>query len=219
MANLNVAVILSGCGYLDGAEINEVVLTLLSLEKRGVNYQCFAPDIEQYHVVNHLTGEQTSEKRNVLIESARIVRGKVKPITECDSSNFGALIVPGGFGVAKNLSTFAFEGSNFKLQPDLLKICQSFIGKAVGYICIGPALLPIIYEKNIKLTIGNDKDTNDIIKSLGGSPVNCGVADVVVDNENKIVSTPAYMLANNINEAHQGIDKLVEKTLALAEHK
>lgn len=219
MANLNVAVILSGCGYLDGAEINEVVLTLLSLEKRGVNYQCFAPDIEQYHVVNHLTGEEMSEKRNVLIESARIVRGNVKPIIECDSADFDVLIVPGGFGVAKNLSNFAFEGNNFKLQPDILKVCQSFIGKAVGYICIAPTLLPIIYGKNIKLTIGNDQNTNNIIKSLGGSPVNCLVDDVVVDVENKIVSTPAYMLANNINDAHQGIDKLVEKTLALAEHK
>lgn len=219
MSKLNVAVIFSGCGYLDGAEINEAIVTLLSLEKRGVHYECFAPDIEQYHVINHLTGEQTTEKRNVLVESARIVRGKVKPVTECDSTKFDALIVPGGFGVAKNLSNFAFEGQNCKLQSDVLKVCQSFIGKAVGYICIAPVLLPIIYRKEIKLTIGNDENTNNVIKSLGGFPVICDVDNIVVDEENKIVTTPAYMLANNIYEAYQGIDKLVEKTLLLAEKK
>lgn len=219
MSKLNVAIILSGCGYLDGAEINEVVVTLLSLEKRGINYACFAPDIDQYHVVNHLTGEQTPEKRNVLIESARIVRGKVKSITDCDSTKFDALIVPGGFGVAKNLSNFAIEGKNCKLQPEILKTCQEFIGKAVGYICIAPALLPIIYKKDIKLTIGNDENTNKVIRDLGGCPVNCAVDNIVFDEENKIVTTPAYMLANNIYEAYKGIDKLVEKTLAMAEGK
>ncbi|MFP3014692.1 MAG: isoprenoid biosynthesis glyoxalase ElbB [Arsenophonus sp.] len=219
MSNVNMAVILSGCGYLDGAEINEVILTLISLEKRGINYQCFAPDINQYHVINHLTGEEMSEKRNVLIESARIVRGKVKTIAECYSSNFDALIVPGGFGVAKNLSTFAFDGINFKLLPDILKVCQSFIGKPVGYICIAPVLLLAIYKKNIKLTIGKDQNINDLIENLGGSPINCKATDVVIDVENKIVSTPGYMLANNINTANQGINKLIEKILELLHNK
>lgn len=216
MGKINTAVILSGCGHLDGSEIQEVVFTLLSLEKRGANYKCFAPDIEQHHVINHVTSEKIYEKRNVLIESARIVRGKIQSLKKCDSKNFNALIVPGGLGVVKNLSNFSLEKTNFKLQPDFLKICQSFIGKAVGYICIAPALLPVIYKKAIKLTIGNDKDKINIIKNLGGIPINCNANDIVVDIENKIVSTPAYMLANNMNEAYNGIDKLVKKTLSLA---
>lgn len=215
MSNLNVAIILSGCGHLDGAEISEVVLTLLALEKRKVSYQSFAPNMDQFHVINHITGNITSEKRNVLVESARILRGKVKSIEECNSSNFDALIIPGGLGVAKNLSNFAFEKNSFQLQSDVLKVCQDFIGKPVGYICIAPALLPIIYGKNINLTIGKDKNTRNILKNLGAIINNCDFDDVVIDFENKIVSTPAYMLAKNVNEAYQGIDKLVEKMLFL----
>lgn len=215
MNNINIAIILSGCGHLDGTEISEVVLTLLSLEKRGINYQSFSPNIDQYHVINHITGKTMHERRNVLIESARIVRGKVKPVQECNYSKFDALIVPGGLGVAKNLSNFAFEKNNIKIQPDILKICQKFIGKPVGYICIAPVLLPIIYGKHVKLTIGKDVNINNIIKVLGGTTINCDFDDVVIDTENKIVSTPAYMLAKNINEAYQGIDKLVEKILSL----
>lgn len=215
MKNINVAILLSGCGHLDGSEISEVILTLLALEKRGVNYESFSPDMNQFHVIDHVTKKITSEKRNILVESARIVRGKIKSIKECDISNFNALIVPGGLGVIKNLSNFAFEKNNVKLQSDVLKVCRSFIGKPVGYICIAPALLPIIYGKNIKLTIGTDKNINGIVKKLGGSAINCNFDNIVVDVENKIVSTPAYMLAKNINEAYQGIDKLVEKTLLL----
>ncbi|AMA64902.1 Enhancing lycopene biosynthesis protein 2 [Candidatus Arsenophonus lipoptenae] len=218
-SDFNVAVILSGCGYLDGSEISEVILTLFSLERKGINYQCFAPNIEQCEVIDHLTGKQICEKRNVLLESARIVRGKVKSITECNALYFNALIVPGGFGVTKNLSDFASLGINFKLKIDILKICRSFIGKAVGYICIAPILLPLIYGKNIKLTIGNNQKINDIVNSLGGVAINCTVDDIIVDIKNKVISTPGYMLANNISEAYRGIDKLVGKILELSDYK
>lgn len=139
-----VAVILSGCGVQDGAEIHESVLTLLRLDQRGVEVQCFAPNIAQHHVINHLTGEEMPESRNVLVESARIARGAIKDIREADADEFDALIIPGGFGAAKNLSNFAVEGANCSVQTELLALAEAFAesGKPVGLICVSPALLP-----------------------------------------------------------------------------
>ena len=138
-----VAVVLAGCGVYDGAEINEAVLTLLALEQQGADYQCFAPDIEQMHVVNHLTGEvMAGEKRNVLVEAARIARGNIKPVTEARVDQFDALLVPGGFGAAKNLSDFAVKGAAMTVQPDFLKFAQAMhtAGKPIGLICIAPTM-------------------------------------------------------------------------------
>lgn len=210
-----VAVILSGNGFFDGAEINETVLTLLAIEINGLEYECFAPNRKQYHVINHMTGEEMLESRNIMIEAARIVRGKIRPLTECNANDFSALLVPGGFGVAKNFSDFAFKGEDATLCSDVLTVCQDFKGKPTGYMCIAPALLPKIYGEGVVLTIGNDKDTISVINKSGGVHENATVDQIVVDLENKVVCTPAYMLAMSISDAQKGIDKLVAKVKEL----
>ena len=213
-----VAVILSGCGVFDGAEIHESVLTLMSLEEKGAEYQCFAPDVDQHHVINHLNGEEMSETRNVLVESARIARGNVKPVTELDASQFDALLFPGGFGAAKNLSDFAFKGKDCQVEANTLKAAQAFVqaNKPIGFICIAPAMIPHVYGESAQLTIGNDADTAAAIEAMGGNHVCCPVDEFVVDEGHKVVSTPAYMLAGNISEAASGIRKLVSKVLEFA---
>lgn len=213
-----VAVILSGCGVFDGSEIHEAVLTLLAIEQNGAQYQCFAPDVEQLHVVNHLSGEVAEDQtRNVLVESARIARGEIKAITELAVDDFDALILPGGFGAAKNLSDFAVNGDQAQVQNDVLTACQAFAsaGKAAGYICIAPAMLPLVYGTGVKGTIGSDEGTAQAIDAMGGQHVNCPVTEFIVDEHHKVVSTPAYMLAGSISEAATGINKLVEKVISL----
>ncbi len=213
-----VAVVLSGCGVYDGAEINEVVLTLLALENNGCEYQCFAPDIEQYHVIDHASGSITTGKRNVLNESARIVRGNIKPLKECSVDLYSAVIIPGGFGVAKNLSTFAFDGDSLELNSDVNAVLQKFaqLHKPAGYMCIAPVLIPVIYGRNVRMTIGNDKDTIDYIERSGCIHQLAGFDEIVVDEEKKVVTTPAYMLATKISEAKAGIDKLVREVIRLS---
>lgn len=212
-----IAVILSGCGVYDGAEIHESVITLLRLDQRGAHVQCFAPNIAQLHVINHLTGEEMPESRNVLVESARIARGNVKDLREARAEDFDALIVPGGFGSAKNLSNFAVEGAACTVQPEVLALTEAFAeaGKPVGLICISPALAAKIYGPGVVCTIGNDVDTAAAVTKMGGSHEECTVTDIVEDRARKLVSTPAYMLAQNISEAASGINKLVDRVLEL----
>jgi enhancing lycopene biosynthesis protein 2 len=212
-----VAVILSGCGVYDGAEIYESVITLLRLDQRGAQVQCFAPNIAQLHVINHLTGEEMPESRNVLVESARIARGEIKDIREADAEDFDALIIPGGFGSAKNLSNFAIEGTSCTVQPDVLALTEAFAeaGKPVGLICISPALAAKIYGPGVTCTIGNDTDTATALNKMGATHQDCAVSDIVEDKARKLVSTPAYMLAQSISEAASGINKLVDRVLEL----
>jgi enhancing lycopene biosynthesis protein 2 len=212
-----VAVILSGCGVYDGAEIYESVITLLRLDQRGAQVQCFAPNIAQLHVINHLTGEEMPESRNVLVESARIARGEIKDIREADAEEFDALIIPGGFGSAKNLSNFAIEGTGCTVQPDVLALTEAFAeaGKPVGLICISPALAAKIYGPGVTCTIGNDADTATALNKMGATHKECAVSDIVEDKARKLVSTPAYMLAQSISEAASGINKLVDRVLEL----
>ncbi|BCX71155.1 MULTISPECIES: isoprenoid biosynthesis glyoxalase ElbB [Pseudomonas] len=212
-----VAVILSGCGVYDGAEIYESVITLLRLDQRGAQVQCFAPNIAQLHVINHLTGEEMPESRNVLVESARIARGEIKDIREADAEDFDALIIPGGFGSAKNLSNFAIEGTGCTVQPEVLALTEAFAeaGKPVGLICISPALAAKIYGPGVTCTIGNDADTAAALNKMGATHKDCAVSDIVEDKARKLVSTPAYMLAQSISEAASGINKLVDRVLEL----
>jgi len=213
----SIAVLLSGCGVFDGTEVHEAVLTLLALARAGVKYQCFAPNIEQMHVVNHLTGEVAhDEKRNVLVESARIARGEVLNAISLDITQFDALIVPGGFGAAKNLSNFATNGSDCSISPIVETFLREFAlaNKPVGYMCIAPMMLPLIYP-NAKGTIGTDSETGHIFNEMGGKHFSASVVDIVVDENNKVVTTPAYMLANNIAEANEGIEKLVNKVIEM----
>lgn len=213
-----VAVILSGCGVFDGAEINETVLTALSLDQQGAQVEYFAPDINQHHVLNHLTGEEMPEQRNVLVESARITRGKSRDIRELKAADFDAVILPGGFGVAKNLSDFAFKGADCRVQEDTLQAILQFkeAKKPVGLICISPALSAKIFAEGVRCTIGDDADTAAAITQMGGVHQDCTVDCIVVDEKNRLVTTPAYMLAQSISEAAKGIHKLVEQVLAMA---
>ncbi len=212
-----VAVILSGSGVYDGAEIHESVITLLRLDQRGAQVQCFAPNIAQLHVINHLTGEEMPETRNVLVESARIARGNIKDIREADVDDFDALIVPGGFGAAKNLSNFAVEGAGCSVQPQVLELAEAFAeaGKPVGLMCISPALAAKIYGPGVTCTIGNDADTATAMNKMGATHEDCAVTEIIEDKARKLVTTPAYMLAQNISEAASGINKLVDRVLEL----
>ncbi|BBH43684.1 isoprenoid biosynthesis glyoxalase ElbB [Pseudomonas sp. KU43P] len=212
-----VAVILSGCGVYDGAEIHESVITLLRLDQRGAQVQCFAPNIAQMHVIDHLTGEEMPESRNVLTESARIARGEVKDIREAKAEDFDALIVPGGFGAAKNLSSFAVDGHECSVNPDVLALAEAFAEacKPVGLICISPALAAKIYGPGVVCTIGNDAGTADAMVKMGATHQECDVHDIVEDTQRKLVTTPAYMVAKSISEAAGGIYKLVDRVLEL----
>ncbi|UJD96246.1 isoprenoid biosynthesis glyoxalase ElbB [Lelliottia amnigena] len=214
-----VGVVLSGCGVYDGAEIHESVLTLLALAKQGAEAVCFAPDTNQVDVINHLSGEPMSETRNVLIEAARIARGNILPLAQANADELDALIVPGGFGAAKNLSTFASQGSECHVDSALQALAQRMhaLGKPLGFMCIAPAMLPKIFHFPLRLTIGTDIDTAEVIEEMGGEHVPCPVDDIVVDEDNKIVTTPAYMVAQNIAEAATGIDKLVDRVLVLTQ--
>ncbi|WP_332727084.1 isoprenoid biosynthesis glyoxalase ElbB [Pseudomonas sp. ESBL9] len=217
MTQKKVAVILSGCGVYDGAEIHESVITLLRLDQRGAQAQCFAPNIAQMHVINHLTGEEMPESRNVLVESARIARGEVKDIREANVEDFDALIVPGGFGAAKNLSDFAVKGAECTVQPDVLALAEAFAeaSKPVGLMCISPAMAAKIYGPGVICTIGNDADTATVVNKMGATHQECEVSDIVEDKARKLVSTPAYMLAQSISEAASGINKMVDRVLEL----
>lgn len=216
--NKKVAVILSGCGVYDGSEIYESVITLLRLDQRGAQVQCFAPNIPQLHVIDHYRGEETQESRNVLVEAARLARGKIKDIREAKAEDFDALIIPGGFGAAKNLCDFAVKGANCSVQPDVLAFAQAFAqaGKPVGLICIAPAMAAKIYGPGVVCTIGNDADTAAALTTMGAQHEDCEVSDIVVDPERKLVTTPAYMLAQSISETAAGINKLVDRVLELA---
>lgn len=213
-----IAVILAGCGRLDGSEIHESVLTLLSIEQNGAQFQCFSLDLPQHHVTNHLSEEiEAGETRNMLIESARIARGNIKTLDTLNVKQFDALIIPGGNGVAYNLFDLALTGNQYRVNPVVKKTCLDFTqqGKPVGFICIAPAMLPKIYDEEVELTIGKDKELAHLLTELGAKHFACEVDQIHVDTQHKIVTTPAYMLAKNVAQAYTGIKKLVDKVIAL----
>ncbi len=216
-----IGVVLSGCGVYDGAEIHESVITLLAIEKAGAEAVCMAPNVDQMHVINHLTGEEMAgEKRNVLVESARIARGEIKDISTIKADDIDALFFPGGFGAAKNLSTFAVKGENCEVHPEVTRLVREFAAKQKpqGVACIAPAMMAKIYEgqpASPTLTIGNDKDTSGKIEKMGSKHQECAATDFVLDKENKIVSTPAYMSGQNIGEVAEGIEKAVQELVKL----
>ena len=206
------AVVLSGCGVYDGAEIHEATLTMLAIMKQGGTYQCFAPDIPQHHVINHLNGEEMDETRNVLIESARIARGNIKPLTEFDGNDFDALIFPGGFGAAKNLSTVAFKGPDAEVNPDIEKAVKQMLdlGKPIGALCISPAFIAKIIGDGVEVTIGSDPGTADAIGSMGAIHVNTSHGEVVVDKKHNVFTTPCYMLDATIIDIENGATNVVK---------
>jgi len=214
-----VGVLLSGCGVYDGSEIHEAVITLLALDRAGAEIVCMAPDIDQMDVINHLTGDAMPEKRNVLVESARIARGEIKNLKDVKAADIDALIIPGGFGAAKNLSDFAVKGKDARVNADVDRLLNEMITakKAVGAICIAPATLTrAIAEANPEVTIGNDPGTAEAIEAMGGTHRICSVDMIHVDEANKVVTTPAYMIGPGIADVAAGIEKLVARILELA---
>jgi len=208
------AVVLSGCGVFDGAEIHESVLTLLAIEKLGATYQCFAPDIKQHHVLNHLTGKELSESRNVLAEAARIARGNIKPLSSFHANEFDALIFPGGFGAAKNLCSWAFEGDQCKVNPDVEKAIKGMFEakKPIGAMCIAPVILGRLF-KGTNLTTGQDPDSRAFIEKSGNKYTQTTHGEVVTDPVRKIFTTPCYMLDAGIVQIQQGTENIVREML------
>jgi len=215
-----VAVILSGCGVFDGTEVHESVLTLLALDRANARITCAAPDVPQHHVINHLTQQPVpGETRNVLVESARIARGKVIPLSQLKVSELDAIILPGGFGAAKNLCTFALAGERFDVHPEVVRVVREAhkAGKPIGFVCIAPAIAAKLFgPEHVEFTIGTDAGTAKALEASGGQHVHCNVFNAVVDQRLKIVTTPAYMLASRITEAEAGINKLVQAVLEMA---
>ncbi len=213
-----VAVVLSGCGYLDGTEIHESVIALLALDRAGAQVSCFAPDKPQMHVVDHRSGEEVpGESRNVLAESSRIARGEISDVAEANAADFDAVILPGGYGAAKNLSSFATEGPDCSVDPGVEKLLRAAheAGKPVGLICIAPAVGARLFPE-VELTIGSDPDTAGALEQMGAHHKSCPVEGFVCDERAKVVSCPAYMLGPGIKDVAAGIEKLVSEVLRLA---
>ena len=215
-----VGVILSGCGVYDGAEIHEAVITMLALDRHGAEMVLCAPDAPQLHVINHLTGEVAEgEQRNVLVESARIARGSIRDVAEVSADELDALILPGGFGAAKNLCDFAVSGPDCSVHPEVAELVRAVHdqGKAVAAICIAPALIAkVLGTEGPELTIGTDADTAGALETMGARHVSCPVTEFVVDRDRKLISSPAYMLAQSISEAAEGIEKTVAALMEMA---
>jgi len=217
-----VGVVLSGCGVMDGAEVQESVLTLLAIDREGAQAECMAPNMQQMHVIDHLTNKEVQgEKRNVLVEAARIVRGNIRDIRDIKADTIDALVFPGGYGAAKNLCDFAVKGENCHVQPDVVRLAREMVKakKPIGVVCIAPAVMAKVAQELgiiIKLTIGNDADTAATLRKMGIQHVDTPATDIMVDEEHKIVSTPAYMLAQRISEAATGIEKLVKAVISMS---
>ena len=217
----NICVILSGCGVFDGSEIYESTLTYLALDRAGANVTTAAPDIPQHHVIDHLKGQpDPGETRNVLTEAARLARGDIEDLAGLDPASFDAIALPGGFGAAKNLCNFAHEDADaLEVEPTTEKflLAAHELGKPIAFACIAPAVCARLFgDKGVKFTIGNDPGTADALQKYGGQHIDCAVDDIVTDNDLKIVTTPAYMLAERITQAEAGLSKMVDKLLELA---
>lgn len=205
------AVVLSGSGVFDGAEIHEATLSLLAIAQAGAEYEMFAPDIPQHHVINHISGEEMIETRNVLIESARIARGKISTLSIFDPIKFDAILFPGGFGVAKNLSSLAFEGANCTVHTEVESSIKAMLKakKPIGALCIAPAVVARVIE-GLRVTIGQDKATADAIEAMGGTHVNTNHGEVVEDKVHRVFTTPCYMLDASILDIYEGASNVIK---------
>ena len=213
-----IGVVLSGCGVYDGSEIHEAVLALLAIDRQGCEAVCMAPNID-VPVVNHLTKQETGEKRNVLAESARIARGNIRDIKGVTAADLDAIVFPGGFGAAKNLCDFAAKGAAASVNPEVARLLKEMATakKPIGAVCIAPTVVAAVLgrEYSPTLTIGNDPGTAAEIGKTGAAHQECPVTEFVVDRKNKLVTSPAYMLANRISEAAEGIEKCVREVVKL----
>jgi enhancing lycopene biosynthesis protein 2 len=210
------AVILSGCGHQDGAEIHEATLALWAIHKNGAEFQCYAPDIKQHHVLNHITGEEMSEQRNVLIESARIARGKIASLATFSPEAVDGLVLPGGFGAAKNLSSYAFDGAGCKVNTHVAKAIKAMhtAGKPIGALCIAPVIVAKVLG-DVTLTIGQDSGTAANLAAMGAQHTPTQPGEIVIDRQNKIVTTPCYMLNSRVDQIADGADNLIRAMLEM----
>ncbi len=208
------AVLLSGCGHQDGAEIHEATLTLWAIHKNGADYQCFAPDIQQHHVLNHITGQDMHEERNVLVEAARIARGNIQPLSAYRVDDFDGLILPGGVGAAKNLCTYAALGPDCTVNEEVARAVYTThaAGKPIGALCIAPVVLAKVLN-HAKLTIGQDESTANNIVAMGAEHISTWQGEIVVDEPNKIVTTPCYMLDSRVDQIGDGAENVVRAML------
>ncbi len=218
---VKVGVVLAGCGFLDGSEIHEAVLTLLFLDRAGAQVVCMAPDIAQKHVVDHRTFKPTGEQRNVLAEAARIARGKIVDIAVVQACDLDGVILPGGFGAAKNLCDFATAGPNATPHAEVARLVRDMHAakKPIGAVCISPAVVASAFKGSAvhaTMTIGEDAGTASALEAMGAVHVKCPVKEFRVDEANRVVTTPAYMYEARIAEVAVGIEKLVGEVLRLA---
>ena len=216
MQKKNFAVILSGCGHQDGAEIHEATLTLLAIHKHGAEFHCYAPDVKQHHVLNHITGQEMKEQRNVLIESARIARGKIAALATFSADAVDALVIPGGFGAAKNLCSYAFDGPKCTVNADVSRAVKAMhaAGKPIGALCIAPVILAKVLG-GVDLTIGQDAATAENLAAMGAKHIPTWQGEIAIDEKNRVVSTPCYMLNSRVDQIAEGADKLIQAMLAM----
>jgi len=213
------AVVLSGCGRADGTEIHEAVSALLSIDENGCTYQCYAPNIEQAAVINNLTSQKTEEHRNVLVESARIARGNIKPLSELDVSDFDCFVFPGGLGAITNWCDFAVSGINCKVENSITRVLEEAYKqkKVIGAMCIAPVTIAKVLGKyGITVTIGEDKTVAEAIAKTGAKHEKTKVNEACIDKTHRVVTTPAYMLAKSIKEVYAGAEAMVKAMIDLA---
>ena len=212
------AVVLSGCGRADGSEIHEAVTALLAIDNHGCTYECYAPDMEQAAVINHLTSEKTEERRNVLAESARIARGNIKPLSELKVQDYDCILFPGGLGAVTNWCDFSKNGINCNVESSVARVLEEAYKqkKVIGAMCIAPVTIARVLGKyGITITIGKDKTVADAIEKTGAKHQNTKVEAACVDSIHRIVTTPAYMLAKSIKEVAEGADNMVKAMIEL----
>jgi enhancing lycopene biosynthesis protein 2 len=208
--------ILSGCGVLDGSEIHESVCALLHLDRHDATVTMAAPNDDQPQTINHLTSQPTGESRNMRIEAARIARGEITDLADVKGTDFDAIVLPGGFGAAKNLCTFADEGADCAVHPQVERVLNEAheAGKVIGFICISPTIGARVFRA--KVTVGVDEETAAKIEQMGASHERHATEEICVDEDRRIVSTPAYMSAERIGQVYEGIGRLVDEVLAMA---
>lgn len=225
---MKIGVLLSGCGVFDGTEIHEAVLTLLAIQEAGHEYVCIAPDVDQHHVINHTNGEEMNEKRNVFVESSRIARGEITKLSDIDPADIDALVLPGGFGAAKNLTTWAFKGPESEILPEvkLLLVNLVNIGKPICALCVTPTVVAKAFEGSDihpQLTLGNTEQDSeydiqgfsDGLAAVGAQPVMKTTDDILVDTANKIVSAPCYMMKTDVVGVRNNTQKAIQQMLDL----
>ena len=212
-----VLVILSGSGVYDGTEIHEAVISLLALARSGATVTCAAPNRKQLHVINHATGDVMEEERNVLVEAARISRGNIKDLADINIEDFDAVFLPGGFGAAKNLCTFAIKGTECSIDGDVERVLQGFHSaqKPIGAVCIAPAVVVRAID-GVSVTIGSDEGTAAALTSMGAQHADKNVDECHVDTKNRVVTAPAYMIDTGIAEVASGIEAAVHRLIEMA---